>query len=235
MRRLKEDTVLPRILIIEDEQDMVLGLRNNLEWEGFEVIAASDGEEGLSCALSDRPDLILLDIMLPKLSGLDVCRRLRNAGKNTPVIMLTARGQEIDKVLGLEIGADDYVTKPFSIRELLARVRATLRRASCNNIESDLYQFGDLELNFARYQAQKRGQPLELSPREFGMLKYFVQHRGETVTRDQLLDEVWGYDNFPLTRTVDNHIARLRQKIEDNPTDPRHIITVHRVGYKFLG
>ncbi|MFY9610215.1 MAG: response regulator transcription factor [Blastocatellia bacterium] len=226
---------MQKILIIEDEQDMVLGLRKNLEWEGFEVAAASDGETGLTCALNDSHDLILLDIMLPKLSGLDVCRRLRTGGVNTPVIMLTARGQEIDKVLGLEIGADDYVTKPFSIRELLARVRAILRRASREEAEPDIYRFGDVELHFGRHQAQKRGHALELSPREFGMLKYFVQHRGETVTRDQLLDEVWGYNNFPLTRTVDNHIARLRQKIEDNPSEPHHIITVHRIGYKFLG
>jgi DNA-binding response OmpR family regulator len=235
MRPAQEDTALQRILIIEDEEDMVLGLRKNLEWEGFEVVAASDGEAGLSRALNDSQDLILLDIMLPKLSGLDVCRRLRNRGVNTPVIMLTARGQEIDKVLGLEIGADDYVTKPFSIRELLARVRAILRRASIPDTESDVYRFGDVELNFGRHQARKQGQALELSPREFGMLRYFVQHRGETVTRDQLLDEVWGYDNFPLTRTVDNHIARLRQKIEENPSEPQHIITVHRIGYKFLG
>jgi DNA-binding response OmpR family regulator len=235
MRPAQEDTALQRILIIEDEEDMVLGLRKNLEWEGFEVVAASDGEAGLSRALNDSHDLILLDIMLPKLSGLDVCRRLRNRGVNTPVIMLTARGQEIDKVLGLEIGADDYVTKPFSIRELLARVRAILRRASIPDTESDVYRFGDVELNFGRHQARKQGQALELSPREFGMLRYFVQHRGETVTRDQLLDEVWGYDNFPLTRTVDNHIARLRQKIEENPSEPQHIITVHRIGYKFLG
>src|SRR5712692_7346354 len=235
MRPAQEDTALQRILIIEDEQDMVLGLRKNLEWEGFEVVAAGDGEAGLTCALNNSHDLILLDIMLPKLSGLDVCRRFRSRGVNTPVIMLTARGQEIDKVLGLEIGADDYVTKPFSIRELLARVRATLRRASRQDTESDLYRFGDVELNFGKYQAQRRGQPLELSPREFGMLKYFVQHRGETVTRDQLLNEVWGYDSFPLTRTVDNHIARLRQKIEENPSEPQHLITVHRIGYKFLG
>lgn len=235
MQPAQEDTALQKILIIEDEQDMVLGLRKNLEWEGFEVIAAGDGEAGLTCALNNSHDLILLDIMLPKLSGLDVCRRLRSRGVNTPVIMLTARGQEIDKVLGLEIGADDYVTKPFSIRELLARVRAILRRASRQEAESDIYRFGDVELNFGRHQAQKRGRALELSAREFEMLKYFVQHRGETVTRDQLLDEVWGYDSFPLTRTVDNHIARLRQKIEENPADPRYIITVHRVGYKFLG
>jgi DNA-binding response OmpR family regulator len=235
MRPAEENTALQKILIIEDEQDMVLGLRKNLEWEGFEVVSASDGEAGLTSALNDSHDLILLDIMLPKLSGLDVCRRLRNRGVNTPVIMLTARGQEIDKVLGLEIGADDYVTKPFSIRELLARVRAILRRASRQDTQSDIYRFGDVELNFGRHQAQKRGQTLELSPREFGMLRYFVNHRGETVTRDQLLDEVWGYDNFPLTRTVDNHIARLRQKIEENPSEPQHIITVHRIGYKFLG
>ena len=226
---------MQKILIVEDEADMVLGLRKNLEWEGFEVIAASDGESGLSSGLGEHPDLILLDIMLPRLSGLDLCRRLRNAGLNTPVIMLTARGQEIDKVLGLEIGADDYITKPFSVRELTARVRALLRRSSPKTTESEVYRFGDVELNFSRHQAQKRGRPLELSPREFGMLKYFLLHRGETVTRDQLLDEVWGYDNFPLTRTVDNHIARLRQKIENNPSEPEHIITVHRMGYKFLG
>jgi len=226
---------LPKILIIEDEPDMVLGLRKNLEWDGFEVIAAADGEAGLAGALSERPDLILLDLMLPRLSGLDVCRRLRKSGVNTPVIMLTARGQEIDKILGLEIGADDYVTKPFSVRELIARVRALLRRSAREEPHPDVYRFDDIELNFERHQAQKQGQPLELSPREFEMLKYFLQHRGETVTRDQLLDEVWGYDNFPLTRTVDNHIARLRQKIENNPAEPEHIITVHRVGYKFLG
>jgi two-component system alkaline phosphatase synthesis response regulator PhoP len=213
---------------------MVLGLRRNLEWDGFEIITASDGDSGLSSALTEHPDLILLDIMLPRLSGLDVCRRLRGTGSETPVIMLTARGQEIDKVIGLEIGADDYVTKPFSIRELVARVRAHLRRSSSANSQSDVYRFGDIELNFSRYQALKGGQVLELSPREFGMLKYFLLHRGETVTRDQLLDEVWGYDNFPLTRTVDNHIARLRQKIENNPAEPEHIITVHRIGYKFL-
>jgi two-component system alkaline phosphatase synthesis response regulator PhoP len=226
---------LPKILIIEDEQDMVRGLRSNLEWEGFEVVSASDGAAGLSCALSGGHDLILLDIMLPKLSGLDVCRTLRKRGMNTPVIMLTARGQEIDKVLGLEIGADDYVTKPFSVRELLARVRAILRRASRQEADPDVRRFGEIEFDFGKYQARKRGQPLELSPREFGMLQYFVEHRGEIVTRDQLLDEVWGYDNFPLTRTVDNHIARLRQKIEDNPSEPRIIITVHRLGYKFIG
>jgi DNA-binding response OmpR family regulator len=210
-------------------------LRDNLEYEGFEVRSAVDGEEALRSALDQRPDLILLDLMLPKISGLDVCRQLRRQGVETPVIMLTARGQEIDKVLGLEIGADDYVTKPFSIRELLARVRAQLRRAEKRLANQDLCRFGNIELNFPKHQAWRNGRPFELSPREFALMKYFLHHRGETVTRDQLLDEVWGYDNFPLTRTVDNHIARLRQKIEDNPAEPQHIITVHRAGYKFLG
>lgn len=231
----EDSTLSQKILVVEDEPGIVLGLRDNLEYEGFEVRSAADGEEALRSALDQRPDLILLDLMLPKMSGLDVCRQLRRQGVETPVIMLTARGQEIDKVLGLEIGADDYVTKPFSIRELLARVRAQLRRAEKRLANEDPCRFGNIELNFHKHQAWRNGHPFELSPREFALMKYFLQHRGETVTRDQLLDEVWGYDNFPLTRTVDNHIARLRQKIEDNPAEPQHIITVHRVGYKFLG
>lgn len=224
-----------RILIIEDEPDMVLGLRDNFEYEGYGVVVAGDGEEGIKRALADQPDLILLDVMLPRLSGLDVCRQLRREGMETPIIMLTARGQEMDKVIGLEIGADDYVTKPFSLKELLARVRAHLRRSSKQVAELESYQFGEIELHFKKYQAFKQGRPLELSPREFELLKYFIQHRGETVTRDQLLDDVWGYDNYPLTRTIDNHIAKLRQKIEVVPAEPQYIITVHRVGYRFLG
>lgn len=229
------DTALLRILIIEDEPDLVLGLRNNLEYEGYEVITAQDGEQGLNLVGQERPDLILLDIMLPRLSGLDVCRQLRSRGSQTPIIMLTARGQEIDKVIGLEIGADDYVTKPFSLRELLARIHVQLRRLSRQEAEPRAYRFGAIELDFSKHQAFKSGQPIDLSAREFEILKYFIAHRGETVTRDQLLDEVWGYNNFPLTRTVDNHVARLRQKIEENPAEPQHIITMHRVGYKFLG
>jgi DNA-binding response OmpR family regulator len=226
---------LPRILIIEDEADLALGLRNNLEIEGCEVITARDGEEGVRLACQENPDLILLDIMLPRLNGLDVCRHLRGKGMGTPIIMLTARGQEIDKVIGLEIGADDYVTKPFSIRELLARVHVQLRRQSKRETESKDYRFGEVELNFDRHQAFKKGKPLDLSAREFEILKYFIEHRGKIITRDQLLDEVWGYDNFPLTRTVDNHIARLRQKIEEDPSEPQYVITVHRIGYKFIG
>jgi len=214
---------------------MVLGLRDNFEYEGYDVLVARDGKEGLSRALADNPDVILLDIMLPKMSGLDVCRSLRSNGVDTPVIMLTARGQEIDKVIGLEMGADDYVTKPFSIKELLARVRAHLRRATRQVAEVESYTVGDVHLNFKKHEATKDGQQIELSPREFELMKYFIHHRGETITRDQLLDDVWGYDNFPFTRTVDNHIAKLRQKIEPAPAEPRFIITVHRVGYKFLG
>jgi two-component system alkaline phosphatase synthesis response regulator PhoP len=230
-----EDTKLQKVLIIEDEPDMVLGLRDNFEYEGYDVLVARDGREGLDRALADHPDLILLDIMLPKMSGLDVCRQLRSNGVDTPVIMLTARGQEIDKVIGLEMGADDYVTKPFSIKELLARARAHLRRATRQVAEVESYAIGDVNLNFKKYEAIKDGRELELSPREFELLKYFIQHRGETITRDQLLDDVWGYDNYPFTRTVDNHIAKLRQKIEPTPAEPKYIITVHRVGYKFLG
>jgi DNA-binding response OmpR family regulator len=226
---------LQRVLIVEDEPDMVLGLKDNFEYEGYDVLVARDGREGLDRALADRPDLILLDIMLPKMSGLDVCRALRSNGVDTPVIMLTARGQEIDKVVGLETGADDYVTKPFSIKELLARVRAHLRRATRQVADIESYAFGDVSLNFKKHEAKRGEKFIELSPREFELLKYFIQHRGETITRDQLLDDVWGYDNYPFTRTVDNHIAKLRQKIEATPAEPKYIITVHRVGYKFLG
>jgi two-component system alkaline phosphatase synthesis response regulator PhoP len=224
-----------KILIVEDEPSMILGLTDNLEFEGYEVISAIDGEAGLNRALKDKPNLILLDVMLPKKSGLDVCRELRSLGIESPIIMLTARGQEIDKVLGLEIGADDYVTKPFSINELLARVRAHLRRAAKMVSELESYRFGSIELNFKKYLASKNGEAIELSPREFELMKYLIRHRGETVTRDELLDKIWGYENYPITRTVDNHIARLRQKIEDVPNEPQFILTVHRVGYKFIG
>jgi two-component system alkaline phosphatase synthesis response regulator PhoP len=225
---------LPRILIVEDEPGIAVGLRDNFEYDGYEVVLAADGETGMRRALNDRPDLVVLDVMLPKLSGLDVCKNLRAKGFQAPILMLTARRQEMDKVIGLELGADDYVTKPFSIRELLARAKAHLRRSSNERMDITAYAFGDMSLDFKRYEARKGGQLLDFSPREFAILKYFIQHQGETVTRDQLLDEVWGYDQFPLTRTVDNHIAKLRQKIEDCPADPRYIVTVHRVGYRFI-
>jgi DNA-binding response OmpR family regulator len=222
-----------RILIIEDEPDMALGLRDNFEFEGYAVSVARDGEEGLNQAFAEKPDLIILDVMMPRMSGLDVCRRLRGRNVDAPIIMLTARGQEMDKVIGLESGADDYVTKPFSLKELLARARAILRRQAKRSIDS--YQFGNIDLDFKRYQASKDGRPLDLSPREYEILKYMIERRGETVTREQLLDEVWGYDHYPLTRTIDNHIAKLRHKIEPTPNEPRYIITIHRIGYRFLG
>lgn len=224
---------MPRVLIIEDEPDMQRGLRDSCEYEGYEVLVASDGETGIEQTLKNRPDIILLDVMLPKVSGLDVCRRLRKQGIKTPIIMLTARGQEMDKVIGLETGADDYVTKPFGVNELLARLRAHLRR-SANLVSLEEYSFDSVELNFKSYKATKAGKILELSPREFETLRYLIIHEGEIVTRDQLLEHVWGYNSFPLTRTVDNHIAKLRQKFETSPSDPQHILTIHRVGYKFV-
>ncbi|HVF57375.1 MAG TPA: response regulator transcription factor [Pyrinomonadaceae bacterium] len=224
-----------KVLIVEDDQAMAIALRDGFTYEGYSVQVARDGSVGLRMASERGLDLVILDVMLPRLSGLDVCRQLRSTGNSTPIIMLTARGQEIDKVLGLKTGADDYVTKPFSFLELMARVEAVLRRASRPAEEAESVSFGNIEINFKHFEATKAGGPVELSPREFKMMKYFVEHRGEVVTRDQLLDAVWGYDGLPLTRTVDMHIAKLRQKIEDTPGDPHHIITVHRVGYKFTG
>lgn len=214
---------------------MAVALRDGFEYEGYSVLVARDGGAGLELASEEKADLIILDVMLPKMSGLDICKQLRASGNNVPIIMLTARGQEIDKVLGLKTGADDYVTKPFSFMELMARVEAVLRRASNNSEEVEMYQLGEVAFNFKKFEATRAGKPIDLSPRELKIMKYFIDHRGEVVTRDQLLDAVWGYDSFPLTRTVDMHIAKLRQKIEQVPGDPRYIITVHRVGYKFIG
>jgi len=224
-----------KILIVEDEANMVAGLRDNFEYEGYQVITAGDGVEGLERALADSPDLIVLDVMMPRLSGLDVCKQLKARRPSLPIIMLTARGQEVDKVVGLELGADDYVTKPFSIRELLARVRAVLRRARALPMEQERVSFGDAEVNLRTRQVQRCGQPVEFSAKEFELLKYFLCHPGETLSRDRLLDEVWGYEHYPTTRTVDTHVARLRQKLEENPAEPCFILTVHGVGYKFVG
>src|SRR5262249_890034 len=179
-------------------------------------------------------ELSMLEVMVAKMSGFDMCKQLRAAGASTPIIMLTARGQEIDKVVGLKIGADDYVTKPFSFMELMARVEALLRRTHRQHETPEEFHFGPVTVNFKKFEVTRAGAPVEVSPREFNILKYFIEHRGEVITRDQLLDSVWGYGSFPLTRTVDMHIAKLRQKIEDTPSDPRYIVTVHRVGYKFI-
>lgn len=223
-----------RILIVEDEPAMVEGLRDNFEYEGYEVISAGDGVTGLERALADKPELVVLDVMMPRMSGLDVCKQLKTKRPGLPIIMLTARGQEIDKVVGLELGADDYVTKPFSIRELMARVKAVLRRASPQPM-SDVYCFSDIEVNVRSNEVLRDGQPVELSAKEFALLAYFVAHPAETLSRDRLLDAVWGYENYPNTRTVDTHIVHLRQKLEANPEEPRFILTVHGSGYKFVG
>jgi two-component system alkaline phosphatase synthesis response regulator PhoP len=226
---------MKRILVIEDEPQMLLGLRDNLELEGYEVQTAADGEEGLAKAASFSPDLVILDIMLPRKNGFDVCRELRARANATPVVMLTARSAETDKVLGLELGADDYVTKPFSITELLARVRAVLRRAGAQKPAGDVVQIGDIEVDFKLHQARRGKSRVDFTAREFELLRYFVQHTGQVVTREQILNEVWGYEEFPTTRTIDNFVAKLRQKIERSAHAPEHILTIHGSGYKFVG
>ena len=228
---------MKRILVIEDEPQMRLGLRDNLELEGYEVETAIDGDEGLLKAGSFAPDLVILDVMLPKKNGFDVCRDLRARSITTPIVMLTARSAETDKVLGLELGADDYVTKPFSIIELLARVRAVLRRTGTGAPKptADVMRIGDLEIDFKLHQARRGKVRIEFTAREFDLLRYFVQHTGQVVTREQILNEVWGYEEFPTTRTIDNFVAKLRQKIEPSPHAPEHILTIHGSGYKFVG
>ena len=224
-----------RILIVEDEPAMVAGLRDNFEYEGYDVISAADGVQGLERALAEQPDLVVLDVMMPRMSGLDVCKQLKAKRPSLPIIMLTARGQEIDKVVGLELGADDYVTKPFSIRELMARVKAVLRRVSPPMTTPEMYRFSDVEVNVRSNEVRRAGAPVELSSKEFALLAYFVAHPAETLSRDRLLDAVWGYENYPNTRTVDTHILHLRQKLEPNPEEPRLFLTVHGSGYKFVG
>ena len=224
-----------RILIVEDEPAMVAGLRDNFEYEGYEVISAGDGAAGLDSALADNPDLVVLDVMMPRMSGLDVCKQLKTKKPSLPIIMLTARGQEIDKVVGLELGADDYVTKPFSIRELMARVKAVLRRVASPTPPPELYRFSDVEVNVRSNEVRRAGSLVDLSAKEFALLSYFCAHPTETLTRDRLLEAVWGYENYPNTRTVDTHIVHLRQKLEPNPEEPRFILTVHGSGYKFVG
>jgi len=227
---------MARILVVEDEPEMASGLKDNFEFDGHEVHIAEDGERAITMALTLRPDLIILDIMLPKKSGFDVCRELRQNGFQAPIIMLTARGQEIDKVLGLELGADDYITKPFSVRELLARVHAALRRASSTfPPPSGRRQIGRLTVDFQKFVAfDEQGREVHMSVRELELLRYLVENAGRSISRDELLNEVWGYDHYPVSRTVDNFIMRLRRRIEEDPSRPRHILTVHGVGYRFV-
>ena len=226
---------MKRLLLIEDEPGLVLTLRDRLTREGYALESCSDGESGLERAAREAFDLVLLDVMLPRLNGFDVLRELRKRGVETPVIMLTAKGQVVDKVVGLKLGADDYVTKPFEMVELLARIEAKLRRAPAVAHPSEGYHFDDVRVDFRRAEVTKGGEPLGLSAREFQLLKYFIEHRGATLTREELLNEVWGYNSMPSTRTVDVHVAWLRQKIEPNPRHPQYILTVHGMGYKFAG
>jgi DNA-binding response OmpR family regulator len=225
-----------KILIIEDERELINGLRLNLEFEGYEVISAEDGEAGLKRALKDAPDLILLDIMLPKKDGLDVCREIRRQNLTTPIIMLTAKGEEVDKVVGLEIGADDYITKPFSLKELLARIKAQLRRGKqeTRSVPS-VYQFNDIEIDFIHFKIRRDGKEFDLTSLEVEILKHFVAHRGEVVSRDDLLDKIWGHEKYPSTRTIDNHILKLRKKLERDPAKTKVIFSVYGEGYRFMG
>jgi two-component system alkaline phosphatase synthesis response regulator PhoP len=220
-----------RILIVDDEPEMVRGLQDNLRFEGYETLTATQAREGLRLALREAPDLILLDVMMPELSGWDVLRSLRQERVDIPVILLTARGEEVDRVLGLELGADDYITKPFSLRELLARVRAVLRRPGPRQ-KGETLAFGDVRIGLRSRQAFKGGCEVPLTRKEFDLLRFLAEHRGEVLTRDRVLDEVWGYAHFPTTRTVDTHILRLRQKFETDPEYPCFILTVHGQGYK---
>ena len=225
---------MSRVLVVEDDPAILRGLADNLRCEGYEVLQATDGAAGLRLAREDRPDLIILDLMLPGLSGYEVCTKLRAQGAGTPILMLTARGDEADRIVGLDMGADDYVTKPFSVRELLARVRALLRRASPAKALPDEVRFGDVAIDFKRYVATRAGRQIDLARKEFGVLRLLASRPGEVVGREEMLNEVWGYEHFPTTRTVDNHVALLRAKLEENASQPRHLITVHGVGYKLV-
>ncbi|HEX6279801.1 MAG TPA: response regulator transcription factor [Pyrinomonadaceae bacterium] len=224
-----------KILLVEDEEGLILTLTDRLRSEGFEVVSAKDGEAGLDAAVSQSFDLIILDVMLPKKNGYDVCRDLRQRGISTPILMLTAKSETIDKVLGLKLGADDYLTKPFEVIELLARIEALLRRspAKANGHSLASVRFGDVAVDFKRATVTKEDSPVELSAMEFKLLQYLIENPGVVHSRDDLLDQVWGYDAMPSTRTVDVHIAWLRQKLEENPRKPRFIQTVHGMGYKF--
>jgi two-component system alkaline phosphatase synthesis response regulator PhoP len=227
-----------RILLVEDEPGLVMTLTDRLRSEGYVVEMAGDGEAGFERASGESFDLIILDVMLPGRSGLDVCRDLRQRSNRTPVIMLTARGQIVDKVIGLKLGADDYLTKPFEMLELLARVEALLRRApgdATAPVAAEAYQFGLVRVDFRRAEVLRESRPVDLSALEFRLLRYFIEHRGETLSRDELLNEVWGYNALVSTRTVDVHVAWLRQKLETHPRHPQHILTVHGLGYKFVG
>jgi DNA-binding response OmpR family regulator len=225
---------MKRILIVEDDRTILRGLIDSFKAEHFDVETSSDGEEAYASAKKQNVDVILLDVMLPGMNGFEICKQLRMDGVKTPIIMLTGKGEEIDKVMGLEFGADDYVTKPFSVKELIARVKAVLRRQA--DIQTVLAEasFADVYVDFKKQEAKKGKKVLDLSAKEFQLLKYFAEREGQVISRNQLLDEVWGYEAMPTTRTVDNYILSLRKKIETNPSKPKHLVTVHTAGYKFV-
>ena len=227
-----------KILIVEDDDSIILGLERGLQAEGYETQTARTGSEGFRLAKEIQPNLLILDLMLPGMSGLEICKRLREEGVSMPVFMLTAKSEENDKVLGLELGADDYITKPFSLRELLARIKAHLRRKESGpqgNSEPrpEKFSMGNVSVDFKRHEVYKNGDLQELTNREFRLLEYFIAHPGELLTRDRLLNEIWGYEVYPTTRTVDNHILRLRKHIEPDPENPRYIKTIRGAGYLF--
>ena len=224
---------MERILIVQDDPAHLLALEDNLKFAGYEVLTARSGRRALELLKQEKFDLVILDIMLPYMDGFEVCRRFRKWDDETPIIMLTAKVQEHDRVQGLDLGADDYITKPFSIAELLARIRAVLRRVKLQSRLLERYSIGDMEFDFKKYEARKGGVEIDISAREFQILKMLVTHEGEVISRDQLIGEIWGYDDFPTERTIDTHIARLRQKLEDDPSQPEHILTVYGAGYKF--
>lgn len=226
---------MARILVIEDEPEMQRGLRDNLEFEGYDVTIVGDGKKGLETILERKFDMIVLDVMLPGMSGFDVCKKVRAEGIGIPIIMLTAKGDEVDKVLGLEFGADDYITKPFSLREFLARVKAVLRRSpEDRRSPAAPMTIGQLTVDFSGYTAEKKGKPVSMSSKEFDILRYLWKHQQEVISRDDLLKDVWGYDETITSRTVDNFIVKLRKLIEKDPSKPKHIITIHGTGYKLI-
>ncbi len=224
-----------KILIVEDDPGIRVILQDALSEKGYDVESASDGERGLEMALEIKPDLLILDVMLPLMDGFEICKRVRQEGMTSPILMLTVKDDEVDKVLGLELGADDYVTKPFSLKELSARIKALLRRIEDYQNEISIYRFGSVELDFQKYESRKDGLDLGLTPLELKILRLLIDRKGQVVGRDEFLDIVWGIDNLAVShRTVDSHMAHIRKKVEDNPSRPKYIKSVHSIGYKFV-
>uniref|UniRef100_A0A832DJK2 Response regulator transcription factor n=1 Tax=Ignavibacterium album TaxID=591197 RepID=A0A832DJK2_9BACT len=225
---------MTKVLLVEDDPAIRLAIAESLVNENYTVDEVSSATEAFKKVTNENYDLILLDLILPDMDGMELCKKLRDEDIRVPIIMVTSRKDEIDKIIGLEIGADDYITKPFIMRELLARMKALLRRVSFDSGKLSKYSFGNISVDFKKFEALKDGKPIKLSATEFRVLHYFIQHEGEVISRDKFLDDVWGYDSFPTTRTVDNFILSLRKKIEDNPAEPKHLITVYKIGYKFI-